>query len=164
MYVDFSDISNKARVWIYPASRKLSDIEISFISDAAKTFCNAWTAHNHLLLASYIILNKQFVVLAVDESANEASGCSIDKSVHFIKSLEERLGIELTDHGKIALTTAHDFIRVSLKELKEGLNIGRFRPDTLVANTLVTTKEELESKWLLPIEHSIYAKFLVKAV
>ena len=65
-----------------------SDIE-QFLTD--------WTAHGASLSAGYCIPHQQFIVFSLDEANQQATGCSIDKSVHFIQALEQSLSVHLLD-------------------------------------------------------------------
>ena len=90
MYIEFSNISDNAKVWIYQASKPLGKDDIDLISKEAKLFCHQWAAHNTPLHSSFKVLHDKFLILAVDEGVNAASGCSIDSSVRFVKIIEHR--------------------------------------------------------------------------
>jgi hypothetical protein len=49
-------------------------------------FCIQWTAHGANLKAYGEVRHHRFIVMIVDETAAGASGCSIDKSIHFIRN------------------------------------------------------------------------------
>ena len=49
----------------------------------------------------FVIFNR-FLVVFVDEKIAQASGCSIDKSVHFVKQLEDEFHINFFDRTLIA--------------------------------------------------------------
>ena len=78
MHVPFEKQPKSARVWIYQADRALKYQESRFIEKNAKAFCEQWAAHGVALKSSFKILHNRFLILAVDEQANMASGCSID--------------------------------------------------------------------------------------
>ena len=86
-----------ARVWVYQSSRPLASEEISAVEQALGVFVRQWTSHNTRLHAAGEVRHARFIILAVDESQSGASGCSIDKSVAFMKSLQASLGIDLFD-------------------------------------------------------------------
>ena len=54
-------------------------------------FIEAWTAHGKDLQAGYKIVYKRFIVIALNQNLNNATGCSIDASVHFIQAIRKRL-------------------------------------------------------------------------
>lgn len=86
-----TNYSPDSKVWIYQSSRPFTEEEISAINDQLAIFTKQWTAHNAQLQAQGNIIEDRLILLIVDETHTAASGCSIDTSVHFIKSLEKNL-------------------------------------------------------------------------
>src|ERR1043165_8697790 len=105
MYVDSSLMPADARIWIYQANRKLSEQEISSISDRAKEFLENWTAHDNALRASFQLLYGYFLIIMIDKNYEQASGCSIDKSFHFVQKLEKDFNLTLLDRMLFAYKT-----------------------------------------------------------
>src|SRR3954466_10284215 len=97
MYVDPSLMPSDSRIWIYQSNRTFSGQEISVIEERAKQFLETWTAHDNALRASFEIRYNHFLLIMIDKNYAQASGCSIDKSVHFIQSLEKEFNITLMD-------------------------------------------------------------------
>jgi hypothetical protein len=95
--IPYDLLPDETRVWIYQASRALNDDELQELRTALVRFVADWTSHNHKLNAFGEIFHKRFIVLMVDESQAGASGCSIDKSVYFIKEVEKAFEINLFD-------------------------------------------------------------------
>lgn len=91
----FEQLPDSSRIWIYqnqtPISKEVQD-EIQVKLD---DFVRQWAAHKVQLFGASAILEDYFIVLAVDENMTMASGCSIDSSVHFIKSLEKEYRLNL---------------------------------------------------------------------
>ena len=93
---------DESRVWIYQADRPFDEADIQAVNEDIERFCEQWTSHNRALRALGGVMHDLFVVLVVDETRSEASGCSIDKSVAFVKSLEQKYGRRLLDRHTIA--------------------------------------------------------------
>ncbi|MDX1628921.1 MAG: hypothetical protein R3345_09500 [Fulvivirga sp.] len=159
MFVPFEEISDNARLWIYQADRKFNDQEVNQIENELKTFVNAWAAHGAPLQASFKILHNQFVVLAVDEAFNAASGCSIDDSVHIIKVLEDKLKVNFFDRTKIAFIFNNEVFIESLSNLKTKVEEGTIKKDTLTFNNLVKNKRELETQWVVPAKDTWISRY-----
>src|SRR5476649_1492029 len=94
--------SENSRVWVYQSNRELSAAESSQIQQELNNFTTGWTAHNNQLKAKAEVRYNRFLILIVDESQAGASGCSIDKSVHFMKELEQQFNINLFDRFNLA--------------------------------------------------------------
>ena len=82
------NLPDAARVWVYQSTRPFSEKETVVLKSQINGFVSEWTAHSQQLAAAGDVLMNQFIVLAVDEKQAGASGCSIDKSVHFLQSIE----------------------------------------------------------------------------
>ncbi len=95
-------LADVSRVWIYQSDKPFSASEATDIKNQIKAFCKIWTIHNQWLKADGDLLHDRFIVLMVDESQAGASGCSIDKSVHFIQSLESKFGANMFDRMTFA--------------------------------------------------------------
>ena len=102
MFTHYKNLPNNSRVWIYQSDREFTDKEIEFISAKAEEFINQWTRHGDDLKGSFTIKYNQFLVLAVDESFNNVSGCSIDSSVRFVQGLQSELQLDLMDKMNIS--------------------------------------------------------------
>ena len=153
MYVEIEKMPDNARVWVYQSSREFTIEEEEKISILAKGFLNTWTAHNQELKASFEIRYHIFLILMIDGNHALASGCSIDKSIHFIQNIEKQFSVSLLDRqifalkedGKINLLKRKDFEKMIEKEISL---------DTIIFNNLVQTKHELNTKWEIPIRES----------
>ena len=90
----FSELPNESRVWLYLANRKLDNTELVFAEEQLSVFLSGWKAHGKNLKSNGAFLFSQYLVLSVDEDVESASGCSIDSSVHFVKSLGAQLNVD----------------------------------------------------------------------
>lgn len=152
-----------SRVWVYQSSRKLSDSEIASVTKKADEFIEEWTAHGAKLKASFEIRDGIFLLMLVDEKQAMASGCSIDKSVHFILDLESELGTSLTNRLLFAYRSSTGTVSVANKnEFERLLKAGTINNETKVFNTLVKNKSELEAGFEIPFEKS-WHKNLISA-
>jgi hypothetical protein len=87
--------------------------------------------------------------LAVDESIEPISGCSIDSSVHFLKTIEShlevdffnRLNVLILNEGSPKLISYHDMVD--------------FKGD-FVFNPRIERLHELREKWLVEIQEAPY--------
>ena len=160
MLVPFSTLPNDSRVWIYQANRELTEIEIQEISKKAEVFIESWTRDGEDLKASYEIKYDQFLVLGVDESFNDVSGCSIDSSVRFIKSTEQSFGIDLMNKLNIAFKIGVNINTVPLTAFQQFIKEEKIDADTIVFNNMVQSKAEYESNWEVPASQSWHQRFL----
>jgi hypothetical protein len=94
-------------------------------------------------------LYEQLLVLAVDESQLGASGCSIDSSVRALRNLEQHLGVNLVDQGKLTLRDQSGQLKVlSALGIKSRITSGEITPDLEVIQPQIHTKADLSNLWL----------------
>ncbi len=151
----------ESKVWIYQADRELTDQEVVLIKKDAITFIDNWTAHGKLLKSQLEIFYNRFLVLFVDESQANASGCGIDKSIHFFQNLEKQLNINLMNRLLVAYKINDEVKTCSLSNFEKKIESGEITPETIVFNNLVSTKAEFESNWEIPLKDSWHSKMLV---
>jgi hypothetical protein len=150
MFIPFQLMSAESRLWIFQSERKFSDQDKTIIGDELKLFTDEWAAHGQALKASYELRYDQFLLLAVDEGFNSASGCSIDSSVHVIKIIEQKLGFSLLSREHVAFFKNSEVLLSPVKSLKEAYQDGGWNESTLVFNNVLTRKGQLEKEWIVP--------------
>ena len=163
MLVDFVSLKPHSRVWIYHSKRKFTPAEMDIISESLSSFTSDWKAHGIPLTSSFEVKFDSFIVLAVDEEAHGASGCSIDGSTRAIKELEERLDLGLFDRGKASFVRGEELFTVPLKQLKVAAEAGEWNAETPTINTLVATKSELDSAFIVPAGTTWLKRYLPAA-
>lgn len=161
MFVPFSKLSDTSKVWIYQASRTLDEAECAAIREELVQFVEAWTAHQMSLHAYGDIYHNRFLVLMADESDHAASGCSIDRSVHFLQDLEQRYRVSLFDRTDVAWTGPDGIIYTApLGNLKAMVEEHTIDEGTLVFDNLVSTKKQFETAWMKPLSMSWHHRFI----
>jgi hypothetical protein len=148
------EMSSQSRVWVYQSDRKLTADEKVQIQMHLDNFTRSWTAHNNQLMAKAEIRYNRFLILIVDESQAGASGCSIDKSVNFMKQLEQHFSISLFDRFNLAYHNGEEVVSVPRQQFEELLKGGQINTDTIVFNNLVQNVAELQTKWEVPFKDS----------
>lgn len=161
MYTDYKNLPDNARVWIYQSNREFSKEEVAFISEKAIEFINNWTRHGDDLKGSFTIKYNRFLVLAVDESFNTVSGCSIDSSVRFMQQLEKALQVDLMDKMNVSFKVNEHINLVRLPDFQNFVNSKKINLDTIVFNNMVATKSDFENNWEVPAKDSWHKRFMV---
>jgi hypothetical protein len=67
-----------------------------------QAFLENWAAHGTSLVSSYQLKYNRFIILAVDQDVQTATGCSIDSSVEFIQP-EKKYNVDLLDKMNVTL-------------------------------------------------------------
>lgn len=162
MFTPFETLPSTARLWIYQSNRPLSDGEEKSLGLVLQEFCDQWKAHGQDLRTSFRIEHHQFLILAVDEDYNDASGCSIDGSVRILKSLQQETGINFFDRGQVAFLLNNEVKSFPLQELKSLFASGRLTHSSLAFDNLVAVKSDFDKAWPSPVEKTWLVKYLPK--
>jgi len=160
MLVDFKTLPETSRVWIYQANRSFSETELEEIKIKADTFIEGWTAHGSDLKAGYDIRYKRFIIIALDQELNAATGCSIDASVSFIQQLEKDYNVDLLDKMNVSYKQGEYVAYKTLTDFRKMAKDKAVSKNTIVFNNLVTNIEELNESWEVPASQSWHNRFL----
>lgn len=157
----FNEMPLHSRVWIYQSDREIKDIEVNEIRRKAGMFLMEWTSHGNVMKATIDVLYNRFFVVAVDETAASASGCGIDKSVKFMQQMEQDYSINLFDRMLVLYRDAETKIQqTKLYTFEQMMEKGELNSETIVFNNLISTKEDMQSKWEVPVKKSWHARMI----
>ncbi len=156
MLVDYNDLSEEAKVWIYPSNRKFYPQEIDEITAKIKEFVENW---NDDFKASFQFLYNRFIIFSVEENTKILNS-DIDKQVAFILKLQQEYDVELLDKMNVCFKQGEYIQYKDVKEFKKLLKNKSVNEKTIVFDNLVQTKYELEHFWEVPITESWYNRFL----
>ncbi|WP_088323196.1 ABC transporter ATPase [Polaribacter tangerinus] len=160
MYTEYTNLPDSARIWIYQSNREFSQQEIAIISEKAIDFINTWTRHGDDIKGSFTIKYNHFLVLAVDESYTNVSGCSIDSSVRFIKQIEDEFKVDLMNKMNISFKIKNTINIVKLPDFQRYVKEGKVDATTIVFNNMVDSKGALENSWEISASESWHQRFL----
>jgi len=156
----FKGFSSESKIWIYASDRLISETECDKINDKIATFTKSWTAHDVALKAAGCILHNRFVVLCVDQSQTTASGCSIDKSVHFMQSVEKDFGLNLFDRLTVYYLDNDKMNFFRLSELKEKMVAGDIVENSKIFDTTITQLGLMRNDFTRNARNSWLARFM----
>lgn len=160
MLVDFDTLPEESRVWIYQANRSFSEEEIVELNSKLEIFIEAWTAHGKDLQAGFKIVYKRFIVIALNQNLNMATGCSIDASVHFIQELEKDYNVDLMDKMNVSYKQGEFIAYKPLMDFKKMAKNNSVSKNTIVFNNLVTNITEFKENWEVPASESWHSRFI----
>lgn len=147
-----------SRVWVYQCNRLFTIDEALEIEEMLKEFAASWLSHGVKVKGAAYLFFGQFIILMADETATGVSGCSTDSSVRLIKSIEQKFAVNMFDRTTLAFVIKEKVQVLPLSQLQYAIDNGFINGDTLYFNNLVQTKEELESKWIIPVKESWLSK------
>ncbi|HEY1113332.1 MAG TPA: hypothetical protein VGE66_07205 [Chitinophagaceae bacterium] len=148
------NFSSRSKVWIYQSSRLFMMSEALEIEELVNKFCAEWRSHGDKVAAYGNLFFGQFLVLMADESEVSVGGCSTDSSQRFVKSLEQRFGVDFFNRSNLAFITKDKVQVLPLNQLQYAWDNGFINADTPYFNNTVQTREELERSWIIPVKDS----------
>lgn len=159
MYIPFQEMPTTSRIWVYHSDRPFDTSEKNWIESLLTSFCESWNTHGEGMPTTFEIMYDQFILLGVDEKDLGPSGCSIDSSVRIIRTIEEKIGVNLLDSGKVSFLSEEKVTVNKLAEVRQSISKGVLQPDTPIFNPIVSTKSDLTEKWIIPAKDSWLKRF-----
>ena len=146
-------LSSDSKVWIFTPDRKLNQSEVVSIQDELSEFSIQWVSHGNSLSATGILLYEYFPVMAVDNAAYTASGCSIDSMHRFMQTLGLKYSTDFMGRKVFQYLDDNKSLHlIRQEEIKNALNNGQITPSTLFFDNTVSTLDELKSNWVKPLD------------
>jgi hypothetical protein len=159
MYIPIEELPEASKVWIYQSNRKLAPEEQEMITTKLTDFILNWEAHGNPLQASFLIKYDRFIIIAVDQSHQSATGCSIDASVKLIQDIESELNIDLLDKMNVTFRVGEHIAHKTLIDFKKMAKEKAVTANTIVFNNLVNTIGEWHENWEVPASESWHNRF-----
>ena len=156
----FNSFNPKSKVWIFQANRLLNIDETTLLKEKGDLFTNQWKAHGADLKAGCTLINQIFYVFVSDETFNAVGGCSIDKLIQFVKSVETEISIDFFNRLNIAYRLDSNIKICGLQEIKIKIANQEINENTMVYNNAIDTIEKLRTEWVIPLNKSFLKKYL----
>lgn len=160
MFVEYSTISDTAKVWVYPSSRKFYPNEIEEVTQKIQSFIQNWKAGDEDFTASFQFLYDRFIVLIADDEKSALQNVDIDASVAFILKLQEEYNVQLLDKMNLCFKQGKYVQYKELKDFKKLLKNKAVTGKTIIFDNLVVNNYDFKNFWEIPIEDSWYNRFL----
>tara|TARA_B100000287_G_C20447224_1_gene708015 strand:+ start:21 stop:506 length:486 start_codon:yes stop_codon:yes gene_type:complete len=160
MLVSFDKLPLNSRVWVYSSNRKFIQKEIISIRKDLEDFLSSWTSHNQNLETAFELRYDRFIIIALNQEINNASGCSIDNCVRFIKKLENKYEVDLLDKMNVIYKQDKHLYHKKLNEFISMYKNNSVSLNTVVFNNLVNTVGEYKVKWEVPAKESWHNRFM----
>ena len=156
---DLIALHPESKVWVYASNSIIPDEHIAAIKQDIVDFTMQWQSHGQELDCYGNIFHERFLVLVADDT-HHVSGCSIDSSVHFVKAMEGKYGLNFFDRMTYYYVVDEVFHSIHHSQFKEAYSSGEITDDTLMVDNLVNTKSTFLERWITPLGTSWYKKLL----
>lgn len=148
--VSFPELPDSARAWVFASDRPLSHDECVRLLGDVDAFLDQWKAHGSPLRNARDFRDNQFLVIGVDPSVEQASGCSIDGLFRALQELGAKFGTNLVAGGRVFYRDAAGAPRlVARREIPAVIH-----SDTPVFDTTLTSVGDYRTKFERPARES----------
>jgi hypothetical protein len=145
----------ESKCWIYAANRILTKSEIDVIKESGSHFVQNWTSHQKQMHAMIDVIHQLFVVIALDESQADISGCGIDKSVGWIKQIGEELKIDFFNRTQIEMQMEDKSFKIVNKaEIVELFKNNSINPNTFFTNKNINNLGSFKQSFYVKLEET----------
>ena len=155
-----NDLPTNSRIWIYASLMDLSASQINDIENRVGLFLKEWNAHGKNLEGGFGILYNRFLVLAANESATQASGCSIDKSTGVFREIENQYQLGLLERGLVFFESNDEIKNIHFSQLEKVIEDGLMNDKTIVYDTTITTLQDLQDNFRTALENTWMKRYL----
>lgn len=160
--VPFAALPDDARLWVFASPTPVTGPERDRLLGEVDAFLETWAAHGHPLRAAREWRDDRFLAVAVDQSTEGASGCSIDGLFRRLQALEPSIGTTVLGAGSRVYwrDDAGDVHAAARAELRAIVERGALRRDTPVFDTSLTSAGEWRARFERPAAESWHAQWL----
>ncbi len=159
MLVSHESLSDNAKIWVYPSSRKFYPQELDELKDHIENFLTSWKTEDTTFNCSYQLMYQRFIIFFVGENSTLSQDDN-NQLVSLILKLQELYNIELLDRMNVCFKQGEFIQYKDIKSFKKMIKEKSVSTKTVVFDNLIQTKYDLTHYWELPITESWYNRFL----
>lgn len=153
--VQFSDLPDSARLWVFGSDTPITGAVASSLLAEVDSYLDQWKAHGFPLRAAREWLENRFLVIGIDPTAEQASGCSIDGLFRALQNMQKTIGAQIVGGGRVFYRDASGAAQSATREDFSALTAsGRIGPTTPVFDTSVTRLDDWRKKFERPMAES----------
>ena len=153
--VPFSALPPSARIWVFGSDKPVSGAPADTLLAEVDQYLDQWKAHGFPLKAAREWIEDRFLVIGIDPTAEQASGCSIDGLFRQLQLVQRTVGAQLVGGGRVfyrdstgtpQVTTRDDFAALMAN--------GAVSAATPVFDTSLTRLEDWKARFEKPLADS----------
>jgi hypothetical protein len=157
--VPFSALPDDARIWVFGSDSPLTGAVADSLLADVDAYLDQWKAHGFPLRAAREWRDDRFLVIGIDPTVEQASGCSIDGLFRALQQIQKSTGAQIVGGGRVFYRDATGATQAVPREDFETLaTSGTIGPKTPVFDTSVTRLDEWKAKFEQPLEQSWAAR------
>ena len=147
MKLDFTELNNDSKIWIYTSSVKINEFQRQEILSLADQFLTNWESHGKEVDGTVEIIEDHFVIIAADPKGDTLCGRAVDANVRLIKEIQDVTGLNLTDRMVVVYKQNGELISSNYHTLKKEIESGNIDANSVVYNPLVSSIKEYNNSF-----------------
>lgn len=140
-------LPKESRVWFFGASRILENAEVDLLKRDLDALISNWKSHGATLSAGFEILHESIVLVAVDQSVESPSGCSIDKVFNLMKTQK----IDFFNRNLIWRPYCNTTEIHTIESFRNAFQNGEIKEDSLVINSMIENLDQGRDYLYVPL-------------
>jgi hypothetical protein len=153
--VPFSALPDNARIWIFGSDKPLNGAVADTLLAEVDSYLDQWKAHGFPLRAAREWRDHRFLIIGIDPTAEQASGCSIDGLFRALQQLQTTIGAQLVGGGRVFYRDPSGVTHaVARDEFATLASAGEIGPKTPVFDTSLTQLDAWKAKFERPLAES----------
>jgi hypothetical protein len=161
--MSLAHLSSGSRIWFFIANRPLTVPEEEQLQALMTEFINGWKSHGSELLAGFELYWRALLTMAVDESVEAPSGCSIDKVFRLLQDFSSATGIDFLNRLLLLVPQADGMAQIHNRQTATAaIDRGELDENTPVADVMHTRLGDFVDKPLQPFREHWMCKQLLK--
>jgi hypothetical protein len=155
MLVPFSALPDSARIWIFGSDKPLVGAVSDTLLAEVDSYLDQWKAHGFPLKAAREWRDNRFLIIGIDPTVEQASGCSIDGLFRSLQQLQTSIGAKLIGGGRVFYRDSSGATSVVPREEFGTLaSSGKIGPETPVFDLSITQLDAWKAKFERPLSQS----------
>jgi hypothetical protein len=153
--VPFSALPDSARIWIFGSDKPLRGAVADSLLAEVDSYLDQWKAHGFPLRAAREWRDDRFLIVGIDPTVEQASGCSIDGLFRSLQQLQKSIGAQLLGGGRVFYRDPSGATQaVDRDEFATLASAGKISAKTPVFDTSLTQLDAWKSKFERPLSES----------
>src|SRR3954471_6289941 len=153
--VAFKELPASARIWVFGSDQPLTGAVSDSLLAEVDQYLDQWKAHGFPLKAAREWRDNRFLVIGIDPTEEQASGCSIDGLFRALQQLQKTIGAQIVGGGRVFYRDSSGKTQATTREGFSTLTKqGAIGPRTPVFDTSVTRLDDWKEKFERPLAES----------
>ena len=160
----FDALPPNSRVWVFAATRELTEDEAATLHDLADKVMGIWVKKQMEIRGCFEVRDRRFLLVGADESGIHLDGCSVDAMMSWLMRFEAETGLKLVDRTQVYWRDPSGAVRSAPRpEFRKLLAAGEVNERTPVFDTAMSRVETLrEGRFELPMEECWHAQLFLQ--